>query len=217
MKKLITLLSFLFISLTLSAQSPGTRYGGHFALGTSHFRGYADQQSKLLFSTGIAVNKQFTKNLGVNMNALVTSKGSRISGSTPGGTDIFGNTRYYKYEDTYRMYYVEVPLLPKLSFGGNGFFAKVFAGPSINFNLFSAQSRKYEDENFNSNNGFDKKYDAEVMEYAMVYGAGIDLETKDSQVWFIDLRLSQAMNSFGTINSFKASNDYFALGIGYLY
>ena len=222
MKRLILTLAALLLVIAAFAQSAGFRYGAHFALGTSTFGPVRNlnEESKLSFNTGIAANYQFTKHFGLNMNALLASKGAKINGTilTSSGGFFGGGQQEYRYEDNYRFLYAEIPVLPKLSVGVGNLHFKVFAGPSVNFNLLNTLTRTYDDPEYNDNNGFDQKYeDVEVMEYSVVYGTGIDVETDESSIFFLDIRFNNALSSFGNIAGNDAYNKYFSIGLGYLY
>jgi hypothetical protein len=222
MKNLLIALTAFLIAIPVWSQSEGFRYGCHFALGTSTF-GPArslNEESKLSFNTGIAVNYQFNKNFGLNMNALLASKGSKINGviTTSSGGLLGGGQKEFRFEDNYRFLYAELPVLPKVSVGIGNLYFKAFAGPSFNFNLLNTLTRTYDDAEYNSDHGFDRKYDdVEVMEYSVVYGTGIDVETDESRVFFLDIRFNNALKPFGRIAGNDAYNKYFSIGIGYLY
>jgi len=220
MKKLILIPFIVLCIQSISAQTPGFRYGGHFGLGESGFNSLGagiSQQGKLNLYAGIAASEQFTNHFGLDADALFVSKGERLSGETT-DTDVLGNTKTYTYNDNYHLFYAELPLLLKLSIGWNNFFLKGFAGPSINFNLMALQSRTYQDANYDANHGYldARMNNINVMELAGVFGAGIDVQSGEN-IFSLDFRISHAYDSFGKINNYNAYNNYFAVGFGYVY
>jgi hypothetical protein len=218
MKYLYFLIAFLFITHLCSAQSAGFRYGVRFGIGQANISGagIGNQTGKLALNAGLTSSFQFNKHLGLNADFLFVSKGSRASGTTSTGGLFPSN---YKYEESYKLYYFEIPVMAKLSIGFSNLHLKAFAGPSINFNLKGTQTRTYEDQNFNNNSGFsDRKIPGlQLMEFAGVAGAGFDVEMGNKQILFLDARYNWALNSFGVINGNNAYNNYFSVGVGYLY
>jgi hypothetical protein len=213
------LLAFLFITHLSSGQSAGFRYGARFGIGQANISraGIQNQTGKLALNAGLTANYQFNNHLGLNADFLFTSKGSRASGiDTRSG--VFGSASY-KYEESYKLYYFEIPVMAKLSIGFSNLHLKVFAGPSVNFNLTGTQTRSYEDPDFNRDNGFSERKipGLQLMEFAGVAGAGFDVEMDNKQILFLDARYSGAYSSFGVINGSNAYNNYFTVGVGYLY
>jgi hypothetical protein len=217
--KQILILFFLFqLSPLCFSQSNGLRIGASLGVGEATIKktDISNQTGKLAFQGGLALNYQFIKNFGLYGNILYATKGSRSSG-TERVSGFFGTTDY-KFEEKYVLDYIEVPVMPKLSFGGEKFYIKIFAGPSLNFNLSGKQNKQYEDASYNQDNGygFRKITGLQLVEYALVYGAGFDVEISDGSVLFLEIRQSKALNSFGTINNKNAYNQYFTLNAGYL-
>jgi hypothetical protein len=219
MKYLVFLPAFLLITHVGFAQSPGFRYGARIGIGQAKISGASivNQTGRLAFNAGLTANYQFNNHVGLSADFLFTSKGSRASSSeTKSG---FFNSTTYNYEEIYKLYYFEIPIMAKVSVGFSNFHPKIFVGPSINFNLLGTQTRTYEDPNYNTDHGFsDRKIPGlQLMEFSGVVGAGFDVEMANEKILFLDIRYNSALNSFGIINGRSAYNNYFTVGVGYLY
>lgn len=218
MKVLVTFLVGSIISFNLFAQSEGLRYGARFGIGESRFtkESLSAQQGKLSFNTGLAANYQFFENFGLTLDALFVSKGTKAQGSVTRST--FTGTREIQFEETYRMFYAEIPLMAKASVGFNNFYLKAFAGPSLNFNLLSTYSRDYDDPD-ETDISDEQMKNLEVMEQTIVYGVGFEVEMADHELFFLDFRNSTGLSSFGKVTSTGEDgySSYFSIGIGYMY
>jgi hypothetical protein len=218
MRKIFILFFSIQVSTLCFSQSDGFRMGAHFGMGQATIKeaNISRQTGKLALQAGLSMNYQFFKNFGLNSNILFTSKGSRSSGSET----VYGffGSKEYTYEEDYSLYYVEIPLMPKLSLGGEKFFVKVFAGPSLNFNLYGKQDKVFDDANYHEQNGFTNREikGLNLLEYSLVYGGGFDVEVSDNSIFSLEVRESRSLNSFGEINTKDAINQYFMVGIGYL-
>jgi hypothetical protein len=220
MKKSFLALFLLAGTFSSFSQSPGFRYGGHFGIGTSDFKKIPaiNSTSNLSLNFGFGANKQFTQFLGLDMNVLIAQKGAEVRGAVHEQGGLFTPDRTYAYTDEYRLYYTEIPLMLKLSAGFNNLYLKGFAGPSFNFHLYDDQARSFDDPDYDSRYGFNQKLKGtEVLEFAVVYGAGLDVETKSNNIYYLDFRVSRALNAFNRIDGIAAYNNYFSIGIGYLY
>lgn len=225
MKKLSLIVLFLLFSVYGFSQSRGTRFGAQAGIGQAWFsttdRGNVfnniNATPKLFFGAGLGASHQFTPWFGLTSNVLFTSKGQSFTGEEKGVADVFGYTPTYTYEETYRMLYTEIPVMAKVSAGFNNFYVKAFAGPSIGFNLRSVQQRAYNDQHYNDEHGFVRAiHPSQIAELAVVAGVGFDVELKDEQVFFLDMRVNNALNNWGKINNQSAYNNYFSINIGYL-
>ncbi len=218
-KLLIVLVTLPLFYTSAMAQSPGFRSGLIVGIGQATIKNstISDQTGKLAFMAGFGLNYQFTKNLGLYGNVLFSSKGSSFTGSDQGNGVLSVNN--YSYKQSVSLYYIEIPIMPKVSIGFNNFHLKAFAGPSFNFNLYGKESKTYDDANYNQSNGYQKKDIANlsVVEYSFVYGGGFDIELDNNDVLFLEVRDNMGLNSFGQINNANSYSRYFAIGIGYLY
>jgi hypothetical protein len=209
-------------TLRADAQSSGFRYGGHLGLGESHFNRLSGVSvyNKLGFNFGVTASKQFTRYFSLEANALFTSKGAKTSGTIIDGNDMWGNPQSYSFTEVYNLFYAELPVMARMSAGFDNFFLSAYGGASANINLFAAQTRTYDDYDYDMANGYmtAPMKDVEVVELSAVYGLRVSVEANEN-VFYVDFRFSNAQTPFGKIpsSSSDAFNSYFNIGIGVLY
>jgi hypothetical protein len=121
MRTLVFLSFYLFITNLGFSQSKGFRYGARFGIGQASISNASipNQTGKLALNAGFTASHQFNRHIGLCADFLFTAKGSRASGTTT-QTGVFG-TRTYNYEETFRLYYFEIPVMAKLSIGISNF------------------------------------------------------------------------------------------------
>jgi hypothetical protein len=218
MKKLIVLLLLLCAFTAIKAQPKGFYYYSRLGLGVSQFNQLANnnQTGKLALNVGLAGNYQFNKYLGLVVEANLSSKGSKIRGTEPA---TFPNTAQ-DYEDIYRLFYAEIPLLVKLSFPvSESFYVKGFTGFSNNFKLIGTYSRNYDDAN--EQDQLDQEINGiNLTEYSYIWGLGFEVKDNTDHLYSIDFRSNTALNSFGNIrnsqnNVISGYNSYYTIGFGY--
>ena len=216
--KLLAITVAVFAVNSVKAQDTGFKYGSRFGIGSASFvsDGNNSFKSKLLLQAGIASSYMFSKNVGLMADVLFTSKGSKNSGVTTENT--FGVTTEYPYSETYNFYYAEIPFMGRIQFGTPEIGFKVYAGPSYNFKLAATETRKYDNESYNNNNGYEAKEieDLDVAETALVVGGGIDVYSNGG-IYFIDVRYSRGTNYFRLFNNSEAFTSYFSINIGQLF
>ncbi|MBX9853683.1 MAG: PorT family protein [Cytophagaceae bacterium] len=219
MRILLFTFGTLLLCNSLCGQSPGLALGGHFGIGQAKISkaNINNQTGRLALQGGLSLNYQFVKNFGLYGNILFSGKGSRASGNDVQST-FFGN-KEFPFEQKYNLYYIEIPVMAKLSLGINNFYFKAFAGPSINFNVKGTESKIYEDKDYHEQNGYSDReiQGLNLMEYSFCYGGGIDVEIAQQSIFFLEVRNNIGMNTFGKINNLDAFNQYFGLGLGILY
>lgn len=214
---------FLVILFSLSSfnsfsQTEKFRYGARFALGESNISGpdLGEEHGKLALSVGLASVYQFTTFFGMEADVFFVSKGTRITYEQVIVQNDTSGT--FQYEETYNLHSVQVPIMPKLSFGFENFFVKFFGGPGLNFNVLGTISREYEDNGIAEENNFDAKkiYKIIFLNFSAIAGAGFDVETPEG-IFSIDFRQNVPLGPFGKINGKEAENIYFTIGLGYLF
>lgn len=218
MKKQIIFILICLLSISASAQEKGFYYGARFGLGEASLKSDAfdETNSKLLWTLGGATAYQFTKNVGLSADFLVTGKGTKASGVTE-ESGITGTTDY-PYNGKVNLVYLDVPLLLKFSIGIQKVHFRAFAGPSLNFAFGGLYERTYENANYNENNGFSREISTlETIDNALVYGLGVDAESSDGRLFFLDARIGKSMGSIGTLNGEKLKSSTFSLTAGYLF
>ncbi len=114
------------------------------------------------------------------------------------------------------MYYIEVPVMLKVSIPLGNLYLKAFAGPSINFNVDS----KYNVDYSNSDD-YDQKNTTltgvNTAEFSGVVGVGLDVEVPTGSVFSIDARYNAGLSPFGTImtSGNDGFNNYFGVFAGW--
>lgn len=220
MKRALLLLLGLLPLGEADAQVKGFYYQVRGGIGQSVFRpsSLENQTGLVSFSAGLGANYQFNPYVGIMLEGIWVRKGSRIRGSAlsvqPLGKE--------EYEDRYRLYYVEFPLLLKFSAPlTDDFYLKVFGGPSLNLCLGGRYSRSY----VNAGQSGIPEHSLQGLngvEYAYVYGAGFDIKDSGYPIISIDVRTSHALNVSNTLRdeqnrSVAVYNRYFAIGIAYTF
>jgi len=219
MKKLF-FIAFMATTAVATAQSDlaGFHYGAKAGIGESNFTGggLTDVTGRLLVMGGFSASYNFNSNFGIAAEFLGTSKGSNNNGKTFVAGPLGGGTDY-AYTDRYRTIDIEIPLLPRFTIGRDGFYFQAFAGPAINFNVFGVTSRTYEDENYNTNNGYAEQpmSNLNTSSLSAVYGVGLLVLAPNYQLFSVDVRFNQGLSSFGTFNGQEAKHSYFAISVGY--
>lgn len=205
---------------TVIAQPKGFYYYSRAGLGVSTFKNssLSNQTGKLAFNVGIAGNYQLNNYLGIIIEGNVSSKGSKIQGTEPATF----TSPAKSYEDIYRMFYVEVPVLVKLSYPiTDEFYVKTYGGFSTNFNLLGTYSRNYDDAN--NQDLLDQQINGiTLLENAVVYGVGFEVKDKTDHLYSFDFRRVEALSSFGNIKnsqnqSISGYNQYYTIGFGYTF
>lgn len=218
MKKTIILSLLMLLYVSTQAQPKGFYYYSRIGLGVSSFDNSSinNQTGKLALNVGIAGNYQFSDYLGIIAEANFSSKGSKIRGEEPATF----TTPAKAYEDIYRMFYAEIPVMLKASIPlSDAFYLKGFGGISTNFNLLGTYSRDY--DNANDQDLLDQKINGiTLLENSLVYGIGFEVKDKSDHLYSIDFRQNTAINSFGDIKNSQNSvisgyNKYYTIGFGY--
>lgn len=219
MKKLILLLLMVSIE-AVQAQPQGFYYYSRAGLGVSTFknRSLINQTGKLAFNVGVAGNYQFMDYVGLIIEANLSSKGSKISGDEPATF----TTPAKSYEDIYRMFYIEIPVMIKLSYPlTQEFYVKGYGGLSTNFNLLGTFSRNYDDAN--NQDLLDQQINGiTLLENAGIFGVGFEIKDKTEHLYSIDFRKANAFTSFGEIKNgqnqtISGFNQYYTIGFGYTF
>ncbi len=218
MKKSIIICLLLISVEIIQAQPKGFYYYSRIGLGVSNFNNSAinNQTGKLAINAGIAGNYQFNNYFGIVAEADFVSKGSKIRGVE---TNTFPSANQ-AYEDIYKLFYAEIPVLIKISYPiTEAFYVKGYGGISTNFNLLGTTSRNYDD--VNEADQLDRQINGiNLLENAIVYGFGFEIKDKDDHLYSFDFRTSDAINSLGNIknsenNTISGFNHYYTIGFGY--
>ncbi|MFT4996431.1 MAG: hypothetical protein ACI9BJ_000931 [Flavobacteriales bacterium] len=220
MKKILAF-TFLFVLATATfAQDKGFYYGTRFSLGESDLLGgqLENTTGKLFWQVGAASAYQFTENIGLTADFLLSGKGTKNNDEVTSSGGVFGD-RTYKYDEKVSLLSGDVPIAMKFSVNIQKLYLKVYGGPSVNFQFAGFHTREYEDANYNDENGFDNKEitSLETMNLGWVYGAGVDVKSGDGRLFFLDFRLGNSPKSIASINGKGVRNSYMGLSAGYLF
>lgn len=215
----IFLLLILAFAYKSAAQNNELKLGSRFTIGQSELTGddFSGKQSGLLIGIGGTADYHFNKWFGIMGDAMLMRKGFQIKGSEAGG--LFGNPDQYKYTDRYAFYQAEFPVMAKIRLGNDKFGFRVFAGPSLGFNLLTLQSREYDDLNYNDNNGFMGRSvkDINILDKSLHYGLGIEILNAGNQLFFADIRSCNNLSSIGYISNKAILMNHFCVSLGYLF
>ncbi|MCU0447416.1 MAG: PorT family protein [Microscillaceae bacterium] len=223
MKKLLPTIFILHFAANLLAQSYvmpklGITYS-NVALNSrtqSLFQfgaGLYDLEYKLGFTGGVAINRELNDNLSVQMEFLLTEKGFQ------GKADFFGDRLLLRS----RLYYFEVPLLAKYSFGTDDIQFYLNAGPSIAYAL-GGRFKGYDTTAtiaFTETPKPNEYFFNNRLDLGLQAGLGLAFDTGNGK-WIVDARfgygLSHLLNPPRGVNQsdFKNQNRVFALTLGYM-
>lgn len=218
MKKILLSMFLLCAFTAIKAQPKGFYYYSRLGLGVSEFNQLSNnnQTGKLALNIGVAGNYQFNNYVGLVVEANLSSKGSKITGTEAA---VFPNSAQ-DYEDIYRLFYAEIPLIVKLSAPiSESFYVKGFAGLSNNFKLIGTYSRNYDDPN--EQDQLDQEVNGiNLTEYSYLWGFGFEVKDNTDHLYAIDFRTNTAFSSFGNIrnsqnNVISGYNSYYTIGFGY--
>lgn len=209
MKKHIMLLLLTAAFATkASAQDHQLVLGSRVGIGVSQFSSSSDRV--LWFGAGGTGDYPLGRHLGIMGEAWVQKGGAKYQG-TETVSGVFG-TRNYAYQENFSIITAQIPLMPRISLGGDGLRLNIFAGPAINFNLLGASSRTYDDESYNNDNGYEGKQveSLELLHFSGLAGLGFSIPAGGG-TYFVDFRYG-----FGLTPTLKTNNqdqqiNYFAI------
>lgn len=220
MKKILAFTVLLVLATSTFAQDKGFYYGTRISLGESNIIGgqLDNTTGKLFWQAGAASAYQFTENIGLTADFLLSGKGTKNNDEVTTSGGIWGD-RTYKYDEKVSLLSGDVPIAIKFSINIQKLYLKVYGGPSVNFQFAGFHTKEYEDADYNNENGFDNKQitSLETMNLGWVYGAGFDVESSDGKLFFLDFRLGNSPKAIATINSKGVRNTYMGLSAGYLF
>lgn len=198
----------------------GFHHGFRVGIGESILR--VDQttgeNSKLFLTGGLSTNYQFNRFIGLSADFLVAGKGGTINGvTTESGT--FGS-RSYTFTDEFKLNYVDIPLMAKLSIPlGDEFSLRAYTGPSFNFLISAYQTREYDDPSYNDGHGFrnNELKSINTADNSWIFGVGIDVNTGDGGCFILDLRSSSPTGTVGRIYDRSATSGFYCISLGYVF
>lgn len=212
------LISFALLKSSI-AQKNDLKFGTRVTMGQSEFMGdqFQNKNAGLYIGMGGTANYQFNRFFGLMGDMMIVKKTTYIRDNESGG--LIGNPNNYEYSDKYNFYQLELPLMAKLRIGSEHFGVKFFAGPSIGFNLLSSQSRIYDNREYDAQYGYRSEpiNNMNVLEKGMVYGLGLEILSKQNELFFVDLRNSHSISPLGRVNDNDIRINNFALSLGWLF
>lgn len=219
MKNLLLIIGCLIVLNVAKAQKNDLKFGTRVTLGQSELMGdqFQNKNAGLYIGMGGTANYQFNRMFGLMGDLMIVKKSAYIRDNESGG--FIGNPNNYEYSDRYNFYQLEVPMMAKLRLGGEHFGFRLFAGPSFGFNLLSTQSRVYDNREYDEQYGYRSEpiNNMNVLEKGMVYGLGIEILSKQNELFFVDLRNSHSLTPLGRVNDNDIRINNFALSLGWLF
>lgn len=183
----------LVLSVATLAQTPKFCFGPRVALGSSQYVDLpASCRSGVSFQLGIVACWQFSNFFALEFSPTTTVYGGQIEMSTSDGVDSRGVARIFPYRDIYHIYAMEFPAFMKWSVGGNSVRSHFFIGPGIGFTMGGTHSKRYDDDMYNSDNGYNgHSMRGLKSSYGLgVIGAGVEFKMK-KLIFGIDLRIGR--------------------------
>jgi hypothetical protein len=214
-KKSIAILP-MCMTLLLSAQEGGFGYGTVLGIGQASVKsdGLPNATSKIAFTGGVATSFKFNKAFGLTLDITGVSKGAKTQGVEQGG--IAGPDQ--KYTETYTLVDLDIPVMAKAYIGSDRLNLNIMGGVGMNFNLLAFSNRVYEDAGYNEDNGYTGRQLTGINTTNLSYTVGLGLTARAvDNYYFIHLRTTGPLNSFGTINGNSAYHNNFNITFGYLF
>ncbi|MBU2020310.1 MAG: PorT family protein [Bacteroidetes bacterium] len=198
----------------------GFHHGIRLGIGESivDFQDKSGENTLLMYTGGLSTNYQFNRFIGLSADFLITARGGRRDGYYTDNS-LIGKKDFY-FTDTYRLNYVDIPLMAKLSLPiGSGFAFRAYTGPSLNFLFSGYETREYEDPNYDENNGYKSRElkKLNVADGGWVFGVGTDVLTGDGGAFVLDLRATLGTQTAGTIQSTSVINNSYMISFAYLF
>ncbi len=198
----------------------GFRLGGRIGIGESKLRGtgLSDMTQRLAISGGLAANYQFDNVFSLNTDFLLSSLGAKSSGITK-YRDLLGSEYQFSYNDRYDFLFAEIPVTAQLQARSGSFFIRGYIGPSVSFKLLALESREYNSENYDMENGYRARNisDANNVSYSMVYGFGLGAYNSENKIYFLDVRLNTGLSPVAKIQSITNYINYYTISAGYYF
>lgn len=200
MKRLLLLTAFALVSYTGFGQQLGIKAGATYAT----FKGNdADNYDyRLGYTAGVILQQHITDLVGVQVEALYTSKGAKIE------------TRAANPEinDIYRLNYVDVPVLLHLSAGG----MFIDLGPQASFIAKAKQIRETNTGTTNTTIESDITDNPYTVDFGYVAGLGFRADNNIG----IELRYTGGLKKIddeGPLVGIQRRNSHFSLMLSYLF
>lgn len=218
-----TSLLLLTLSFCLSSYAQGTfNYGAYFSIGTSGLNpgnSNITYDSKLYIGGGATASYMFNSIIGLEVDAGIGISNATSTGSEFVGKNVFNQDVFEDFNDSYTFGYIKIPTLVKISLGNESFKFNISAGPSSNFNVLALQSREYEDQNYEDDNGYSQQTisNAETFIPSAVGGIGLQAKSNDSNWYFINFRYETSLSNVAKIDDSEPNLTSYSISLGYLF
>lgn len=201
------------------AQTGEFQVGGRYAMGVSNIDsdGLEDPSGRLSFNGGFTGLYHVSEQFKLGVDILGSWKGANDEGREYIGEDVFGEPAYRDYKAKYKFIDLEVPIMASLHLLEGNFNISLSAGVATNFNLISLDSRAYENDNYNEDNGYEnsKMNGIDPAHFSHILSCGFHVGEPGSQRFFFEVRNVGPLSSLGKVNNDAANHRRLELGIGY--
>jgi hypothetical protein len=191
--------------------------GASLSIGTSQLNGdgIANAKNKLSWSLGGQAQYNLGKYFALNSGIIFQNKGGKAKGTETAGII----QKKYEFEETYNLYDAQVPLHLQANIPLGNLKLLVFAGPDLNFNLMGLESRVYEDDGYNEQNGFENAAmsNLEVFNLGLTYGVGLSASTSAGDEYFLRVGITNGMQPIGLLNANDAKANLGQITLGYIF
>ncbi len=218
MKKTQLLLLFLwFTNFAVAQVSVIPKFGINISNVAFDDNTWAEREELIGFTGGVGLNYSLSDDgfLSIQPELLFSQKGFSAAGSA------FG----VNYDGTYRLNYLELPLLAKITFGGNAFKAYVNAGPSVAYllsgrvkgrgnllGIFGSNIDEAIQFTDDPNRLNITQLDANRIEAGVNFGGGIGYGFGNNSALFVDVRYNLGLTDFD--KNQQSKNRVFAIAAG---
>ncbi len=214
---LLILACFIIFSFTLEGQnSLGIKAGVNVA---NQVGGDMDNDLLVGFDGGVSAMLRLTGNLSFQPEILFSTKGCTYDFERIHDDGTIRN--YEHYIGSWKIHYLEIPLLVNLAFlSGHEFRPQIFAGFSPAFKIKGTYDEDYELKNYedgilvHEESGHDKGdiQQIKLFDLGLTVGAGA--------IWgsfSLDARYTAGLYTLSTDNDFEIRNSVFSILIGYYF
>ncbi len=192
----------------VQAQEQNLLIGSKVGIGVSSFQVSSDRV--LWFGAGGFGDFRIGSHFGLMGEANFQKGGAKYQGKTT-ESGVFG-TRDYTYTENFSLFDVQLNLLPRLSFGGDGLRMNLFAGPALNFGVFGNSSRTYDDASYNNDHGYQGAIvnNAEIMHFSGIAGFGFTIPAATG-VYYLDFRYNMGLTTSVKVDNQEMYTNFFAI------
>lgn len=218
MRKLLFIISLLFLTAETQAQAPGFYLGPRIAMGQTQLSGQEGFVDGFALQVGVSSNKQFTQSFALQFAPYIGMyNGERRNGESDGYFPS-GARKIQYYRDIYNIYSVEFPLYVKFTGGFRKANFGFFVGPSLGYLIGGTRSKQYEDAGYNADHGYGTR-GMETLKRGMYSGDfGVCAELKSLRgIVAIDFRYHHNFSPLGSLEHRYFSADTRTIGVAWMF